>query len=167
MIEFYRTRTQDDAHAVVGREMREASDLDEAIGTARALLLTLDMPQHPDAMSIIDSHGGRLYSIQLGANDNRHESMPPLNGCTGDPEVEVPAVVACESECGASGVGSTDHQHGCRVDRDGSSSIHHVFAGVPVVIQSRRISLNRRSEGQRANTGHRSAIWPTAEADGG
>ena len=32
LIEFYRTRTADDAHAVLGRETVEAADLDEARG---------------------------------------------------------------------------------------------------------------------------------------
>ena len=32
VIEFYRTRDTDDAHAVVGREMLKVADLDDAIG---------------------------------------------------------------------------------------------------------------------------------------
>lgn len=31
VIEFYRTREKDDAHAVIGRETAEAADLDDAI----------------------------------------------------------------------------------------------------------------------------------------
>jgi hypothetical protein len=66
-IEFYRTREADDAHAVVGRETADVIDLDEAIHIARLLSLTLNMPQRPDAMSISDSKGNRLYSsIFLG-----------------------------------------------------------------------------------------------------
>lgn len=76
VIEFYRTRTQDDAQAVVGREMREAFDLKEAIDIGRALSVTLAMPQLPDCMSITDAEGNRLYSGQLGANDNPQERMP-------------------------------------------------------------------------------------------
>ena len=37
MIEFYRTREADDAHAVLGRETAEAADLDDAIEIARPL----------------------------------------------------------------------------------------------------------------------------------
>jgi hypothetical protein len=76
VIEFYRTRIQDDAQAVVGRETREAFDLDEAIDIGHALSITLAMPQLPDCMSITDAEGNRLYSGQLGANDNPDERMP-------------------------------------------------------------------------------------------
>jgi hypothetical protein len=76
VIEFYRTRDADGAHAIVGRETAEAIDLVGAIGIGRALSLTLDMPQFPDCMSITDAEGKRLYSGQLGANDNPEERMP-------------------------------------------------------------------------------------------
>jgi hypothetical protein len=76
VIEFYRTRIRDDAQAVVGREMREAFDLKEAIDIGHALSVTLAMPQLPDCMSITDAEGNRLYSGQLGANDNPEERMP-------------------------------------------------------------------------------------------
>lgn len=62
VIEFYRMRESDDAHARVGRETAIATDLDEAITIARRLWHALDMPQQPDAMSITDSEGNRLYS---------------------------------------------------------------------------------------------------------
>lgn len=52
VIEFYRTRDADDAHAVLGRETVEATDVDEAIEIARELLRTPDMPQRPDAITI-------------------------------------------------------------------------------------------------------------------
>ncbi|MFI0849771.1 hypothetical protein [Mesorhizobium sp. IMUNJ 23232] len=65
MIEFYRTRHQDDAHAVVGREAGEAMDVDDAIRIARSLSATLDMPQRPDAVTIIDAAGGTIYSGAL------------------------------------------------------------------------------------------------------
>ena len=45
VIEFYRTRETDDAHAVVGRETVEAVDLANAIEIAHLLSQTLDMPQ--------------------------------------------------------------------------------------------------------------------------
>ncbi len=57
VIEFYRVRPQDDAHAVVGRETEEAVDLDAAIERALALAQTLDMPQRPDALIITDAQG--------------------------------------------------------------------------------------------------------------
>ncbi|MCR4265140.1 hypothetical protein [Nitratireductor sp. ZSWI3] len=62
VIEFYRTRGTDDAHAVVGRETMEAADLDDAMEVARQLSQTLDMPQRPDAMTITDATGTTLYS---------------------------------------------------------------------------------------------------------
>jgi hypothetical protein len=70
VIEFYRTRDADDAHAMVGRETAEAIDLEGAISAAQALSLILDMPQFPDCMLIADVEGKILYSGQLGANDN-------------------------------------------------------------------------------------------------
>src|SRR5436853_639521 len=50
VIEFYRIRAADDAHAVVGREMALATGLDDAIEIARLLARTLNMPQWPDAV---------------------------------------------------------------------------------------------------------------------
>ena len=70
MLEFYRIRKADDAHAVVGRETADAADLDNAIGLARQLWRTLDMPQRPDAMSISDNEGNRLYSGTLHTAKN-------------------------------------------------------------------------------------------------
>lgn len=65
VIEFYRTRCRDNAHAVVGREMNEAIDIEDAIRLARDLAHTLDMPQRPDAMTITDQAGNHLYSAPL------------------------------------------------------------------------------------------------------
>jgi len=62
VIEFYRTRETDDAHAVVGRETAEAAGLEGAIEIARRLSRTLNMPQRPDAMTISDGDGNKLYS---------------------------------------------------------------------------------------------------------
>lgn len=73
VIEFYRTREADDAHAVVGREIAEAVDLDDAIEIARQLSQKLNMPQHPDALAITDDEGNKLYSGLLCANENSEE----------------------------------------------------------------------------------------------
>ncbi|EHK53429.1 hypothetical protein [Allomesorhizobium alhagi] len=51
VIEFYRTRNADDAHAIVGRETKEAVNTSDAIELAQQLSQTLDMPQRPDAMT--------------------------------------------------------------------------------------------------------------------
>jgi len=65
VIEFYRTRDADDAHAVVGRESAEAADLEGAIELARQLALRLEMPQQPDAMTITDADGAALFAGAL------------------------------------------------------------------------------------------------------
>jgi len=65
VIEFYRTRKMDDAHAVIGRETEEAADLTEAIEIARRLARTLVMPQEPDALSIANGDGKLLYSCEF------------------------------------------------------------------------------------------------------
>jgi hypothetical protein len=62
VIEFYRTRETDDAHAVVGREVIEAVDLANAIELGRLLSQTLDMPQRPDAIAITDISGAAPFS---------------------------------------------------------------------------------------------------------
>lgn len=67
VIEFYRTRDDDDAHAIVGREADEAVDIEHAIGIARLLSQTLDMPQRPDAMTITDGSGTTLYAGVIDA----------------------------------------------------------------------------------------------------
>jgi hypothetical protein len=62
VIEFYRTRGRDDAHAVIGRETAEVADLEDAMKVARRLSETLNMPQRPDAMAITDVSGAMLYA---------------------------------------------------------------------------------------------------------
>ncbi|MFC3206089.1 hypothetical protein [Aquamicrobium soli] len=66
VIEFYRTRDADDAHAVVGRETVEVKDIEVAIAAARLLAQTLDMPQCPDSMTITDANGQLHYSGIIG-----------------------------------------------------------------------------------------------------
>lgn len=76
VIEFYRTRDEDDAHAVVGRETVEANDLDEAIEIARQLSQSLDMPQRPDAVTIRDTAGAMLHSGVIGAEASNEGRSP-------------------------------------------------------------------------------------------
>ncbi|MCR5859011.1 hypothetical protein [Mesorhizobium sp. J428] len=75
VVEFYRTRDVDDAHAVVGRETTEAADLDDAVEVARRLSETLDMPQRPDAMTITDAAGAVLYAgaVEADASDEERQ----------------------------------------------------------------------------------------------
>lgn len=79
VIEFYRVRETDDAHAVVGREIIEAADLHEAIAIAHALWKTLEMPQRPDATSINDRAGNLLYSGRIHMREDclMNERPPP------------------------------------------------------------------------------------------
>ncbi|SCW91761.1 hypothetical protein [Ancylobacter rudongensis] len=77
VIEFYRTRAQDSAHAVVGRETVEVNDLDGAIEMARALASALDMPQQPDAVSIVDSEGRVLLSSAFDSFQCLDEGSTP------------------------------------------------------------------------------------------
>jgi hypothetical protein len=77
VIEFYRTRNADDAHAVVGRETKEAKNTDDAIEVARQLSQTLDMPQRPDAMMITDANGVTLYCGVINAEALSDERLQP------------------------------------------------------------------------------------------
>ncbi|WP_448956006.1 hypothetical protein [Labrys neptuniae] len=77
VIEFCRVRQADDAHAVVGRETADVSGLDDAIEIAQQLWHTLNMPQRPDAVTIRDSDGKRLYSHSLGTIEGLDEKPSP------------------------------------------------------------------------------------------
>lgn len=68
VIEFYRTRSEDDAHALVGRETDEAADIADAIEIAQRLAQTLAMPQRPDAITISDADGKPLFSWTIAAS---------------------------------------------------------------------------------------------------
>ena len=60
--EFYRIRPGDDAHAMLDRVSRQAPDLDVAKVTAKSLFATLDMPQAPDGVRILDEGGTEVCS---------------------------------------------------------------------------------------------------------
>ena len=77
VVEFYRTRDADNAHAVVARETTQAADLDSAIEIARQLSRTLDMPQQPDAMTITEAAGAVLYAGALEADVPDEERPRP------------------------------------------------------------------------------------------
>lgn len=77
VIEFYRTRDTDDAHAVVGHETTEAADLDDAMEVALLLSKTLNMPQQPDAMTITDAAGAVLYAGGLETDGPNEERTRP------------------------------------------------------------------------------------------
>lgn len=77
VIEFYRIRETDNAHAVIGREIADAADLNDAIEIALRLSKTLNIPQRPDAMSVSDSDGNELYVHRFGGSKPLDERPLP------------------------------------------------------------------------------------------
>ena len=61
-IEFFRIRPDDNAHATLDRISQEFADLDSAKVRAKSLFKTLNMPQAPDGLRILDTHGAEIYS---------------------------------------------------------------------------------------------------------
>jgi hypothetical protein len=84
VIEFYRIRDADNAHAVIGQETAEAADLDDAIEIAQQLSKSLDMPQQPDAMSIRDHDGNEHYVHKFDCTKRLEESLPPAVASVAD-----------------------------------------------------------------------------------
>jgi len=70
-IEFFRIRKEDNAHAILDRITHMASDLDGAKVKARSLfdVGTLDMPQNPEGLRILDQSGNELFFWTPGMND--------------------------------------------------------------------------------------------------
>ncbi len=56
-IEFFRIRESDNAHATLDRVTHIASDLESAKVKAKSLFDTLDLPQNPDGLRILDEDG--------------------------------------------------------------------------------------------------------------
>jgi hypothetical protein len=65
-IEFFRIRPNDDAHATLDRLSVIVDDLDAAKVKARSLLETLEMPQKPDGLRILDESGCELFFGRKG-----------------------------------------------------------------------------------------------------
>lgn len=61
IIEFFRVRDTDKAHAILGSVEHDTTDLEEAKVRAQALFETLDMPQKPDALRILDQNGDEVF----------------------------------------------------------------------------------------------------------
>jgi len=61
VIEFIRVRETDGAHATLDRVEHATTDLDAAKVRARSLFDTLDMPQKPDALRIMDQNGEEVF----------------------------------------------------------------------------------------------------------
>ena len=62
-IEFFRIRKEDNAHATLARVTHLASDLEGARVKARSLfdVGTLNMPQNPDGLRILDEDGNEVF----------------------------------------------------------------------------------------------------------
>jgi hypothetical protein len=61
IIEFFRIRDTDDAHAILERVEHDTTDLEDAKVRAQSLFETLDMPQKPDALRILDQTGDEVF----------------------------------------------------------------------------------------------------------
>ena len=68
-IEFFRVRPGDSAHATLDRLSEIASDLDAAKVKAKSLFETLNMPQKPDALRILDQDGREVFQWRPGERD--------------------------------------------------------------------------------------------------
>ena len=68
-IEFFRTRPSDEAHATLDRISIVADNLDTAMVKARSLFDTLDMPQKPDGLRILDQVKRELFVSVPDAHD--------------------------------------------------------------------------------------------------
>jgi hypothetical protein len=68
-IEFFRIRKEDDAHATLDRITHKAPDLESSKVKARSLFDTLNMPQNPDGLRILDQRGNELFFWTPGMND--------------------------------------------------------------------------------------------------
>jgi hypothetical protein len=70
IIEFFRVRDTDGAHATLDRVAHDTTDLEDAKVRAQSLFETLDMPQRPDAVRILDQDGDEVFFW----NPQRHRS---------------------------------------------------------------------------------------------
>jgi len=61
IIEFFRVRDTDQAHATLGRVEHDTTNLEAAKVRARSLFETLEMPQKPDALRVIDERGEEVF----------------------------------------------------------------------------------------------------------
>jgi hypothetical protein len=60
-VELFRIREKDNAHAILDRITRMASDLESAKVKAKSLFDTLNLPQNPDGLRILDQDGHELF----------------------------------------------------------------------------------------------------------
>jgi hypothetical protein len=68
-IEFFRIRESDNAHARLDRITHIASDLESAKVKAKSLFDTLNLPQNPDGLRILDEAGHEVFFWTPGIDD--------------------------------------------------------------------------------------------------
>jgi len=68
-IEFIRIRAADNAHATLDRVLQADADLEAVKVRAKSLFHTLDLPQDPDGLRILDE-GGRELFVWAPGDDN-------------------------------------------------------------------------------------------------
>ena len=69
-IEFFRIRKEDNAHAMLDRVTHITSDLESAKVKARSLFDTLNMPQNPDGLRILDQSRTEVFFWTPGIADS-------------------------------------------------------------------------------------------------
>lgn len=65
-IEFFRIRSGDNAHATLDRITQVVPDFDAAKVRAKSLFETLDLPQKPDGLRILDGSGAEVFAWKPG-----------------------------------------------------------------------------------------------------
>jgi hypothetical protein len=66
-IEFFRIRKEDNAHAMLDRVTHNASDLENAKVKDRSIFDTLNIPQNPDRLRILDQSGNEVFFSTPGS----------------------------------------------------------------------------------------------------
>mgnify|MGYP001382835004 CR=1 FL=1 len=69
IIEFFRIRESDNAHATLDRITHIASDLEGAKVKAKSLFETLNLPQDPDGLRILDQDGHEVFFWTRATDD--------------------------------------------------------------------------------------------------
>ena len=69
IIEFFRIRETDNAHAILDRITHIASDLGGAKVKAKSLFDTLNLPQNPDGLRILNQDGHEVFFWTPGTDD--------------------------------------------------------------------------------------------------
>ena len=68
-IEFFRLREEDDAHATLDRITQIGTDLEAVKVKAKSVFKTLNMPQKPDGLRILDQDGDEVFFWTPDADD--------------------------------------------------------------------------------------------------